>query len=66
MKIVNPLGKTVSMSGHSADARGCMCNSGAQTARSNAGSCSRCACQCSSSSSNRQANFGKATAVVRY
>lgn len=65
MKIVNPLGKSVNFS-ENAVLRGCMCSHSSQTSRSKADGCTVCKCQCDNGESNRQANYGKATAVVRY
>ena len=67
MKIINPLGKTVNFNeGMSIQPRGCKCSHGAQSTRSNADGCSVCKCQCDHGDANRQANYGHATAVVRY
>ena len=67
MKIVNPLGKTVNKNDElSADPRGCMCSSGANTTRQNAGSCFICGCQCSSGITNRDANHAVAKNKVAY
>lgn len=65
MKIVNPLGKNVNKNEEvSADPRGCMCSSGSNTVRNNAGSCFVCGCNCSTENSltreyNRSAAYNK-------
>lgn len=66
MKMVNPLGRSVGSGEIAIEPRGCMCSHGAQTTRNEADGCNVCSCQCDGGSKNRQANNGKAMAVVRY
>ncbi|MGL5713566.1 MAG: hypothetical protein ACRCXT_13750 [Paraclostridium sp.] len=67
MKIVNPFGKTVNKSGDvSADPRGCMCSSGSNTVRQNAGSCFVCGCHCANGETNFQNNRSAANSKLAY
>ncbi len=67
MNIINPLGQSVASSEEiTKNPRGCMCSSGFQTTRDNAGSCFVCGCNCASGSTNRDANSDAANAKGAY